>query len=270
MDTLRRANEFLTASRSKWIDIHVNIRCLSRDSILVSSIHLDSDGSIRENFQTIWEQNAGPNTEYGNGLSIVHDLKDHTFFGLGVCPLTEIQTLVQTHFGRDMAHGLDDISSNTLHYLLEAIHDELYGPRGPRVYGQLETGTLDLFAKEMTNTQRSKAYSHMIEIVLGIIWPTLKPLFIKFEELQLLSLSTTSNPKIVHTFLDKINWIDKEKLLFRLKDNIGFSTEIRAYIFEEAYYASKHIMSEIEAYKIKYEELYSFGRVFCTKEYLLY
>jgi|GEM_PF-6262592 hypothetical protein len=270
MDRLERAVQFLTRTRSTWVDIHVDIRRLCSEAIAVCSEHRDQEGCLRKKFEAIWDPAIGANSEYGNGLAIIHDVKDHIFFGLGICPLTEIQTLIQIYCGRDLERGLNEPTDETMHYLLEAIHDEMYGPRGQRVYGPLETGTLDLFASGTTVQQRRAAYKHLVEIAFGIMWPLVKPLFLEMEELKTLSLSTRRNIPLVSKFLNGIKWSNEEQLLFLVRDNVGFEKNVRAFVFDDAYLVAQQIKAAIDDYKIRYPELYDFGRVFDTSEYLAY
>lgn len=264
------ALSYLLKPRREWIDIDVSVNTVpGRDGINVTSTHRSKGGKLLQEFSICWPAPSELNTEYGYGLSVVHDVKDHYFYGLGITTLTEFQTIVQTYYGREVSGGYQNRApqGNYISRVQRAIHNELFGPRGPRVYGPLETGLLDLHAIQASQSDRLLAYHHMTHICLDIMLPPLMRTYNKNHLVRQLQASTLDQPKLVDAFLSDVCWADEAARLLRLCDNVGLRIFSRAYVDEELAKMTAQIRDQICAYAKRENLLQLYGPIFNTNGY---
>jgi len=263
---------YLLQPRDRWIDIEVSI-CGDENpgTVRVVSRHSSQEGNLLQEFSIGWPESSEPNTEYGYGLSIIHDIKDHYFYGLGITTLTEFQTIVQTYYGREIAGGTlgrapnGDYSSR----IEQAITDELFGPRGARVYGPLETGLLDIYAIDASSPDCIAAQYHMSTICLDIMLPRLKEVYAKHPVIRRLQASTLDQPLLVDTLLPGVKWLNKEKRLLTIRDNLGLRIQARAYVDEVLLATTRGIREAVREYVERHDLLSIYCAIFDTTHYCL-
>jgi hypothetical protein len=263
--------QFLTQPRSIWVDIFVQINQGEEQKIQVDSSHISMSGKLLCSFSSSCQDPERLNTEYGHGLSLIHDLKDHYFYGLGITNLSEFQTIVQTYYGREISGGTSGRAKNMdfIGRIDRAIRDELFGPRGPRVYSQTAIGLLDLYAPKASVIERKKVYMHMAHICFEIILPYLENIYFEFPLARNLQASTRDQNKLVDTFLSPLKWEDKENLLMRLIDNVGVKIHVRAYVDEKLAAMSLAIYKAIYDYVDANDLNSKYDKIFDTENYLL-
>lgn len=267
-----QAVTFLRTPTARWVDMVVTITH-SDDGVEVEARHTRNSGVEAAHFRTRWDSLDKANTEYGHGLSVIHDAKDHVFYGLGFTPLTEIQTIVQTYYGRPHSGGRisDSAPGDELDVIREHIYYELYAPDGrPLVYSQDEQlGTLELYAPAVDDEQKEDAFVHLCTIAEEIMLPPLRAMYQANKPLCTLQASTREQPELVATFLSAINWCDRERLLMRLRDNLAVTIENRAYVNDDLARIARDISADITAYADAHGLVEQFGKIFDTTGYTL-
>lgn len=272
MTSQRDSLAFLQRERPRWVDIEVEVGSPQANGAMsVRSTHTTWTGRRRA-FSITWPDPHRLDTEYGYGLSFLHDIKDHTLYGLNITDLTEFQTIVQTYYGREVAGGRSGRAPDHdfKNRILQALVDELHGPRGPRVYGPLETGLFDLEAPIASEAARQAAFGHMAHVCLAIMMPVLAEVYARNETVRRLQASTRDQPLLVDTFLPGIKWHSKEDRLMRLIDNAGARLSARAYIDDDLAAVSARLADRIREHVAENADLLAgFGSIFDTRDYLL-
>jgi hypothetical protein len=202
-------------------------------------------------------------SEFGSGLSIVHDIKDHILYGLSFTPLAEIQTVVQQHVGHEMNEASVD-------GLGRHVFMELFAPGGGmRVYDSGgDAGMLDVFLPGASGIERQLVFAHMLNLAEHVMRPALRRLYLKHESARRLQIGVRDQPALVRELLAGVKWCDRRRLLLRLADNAGFVTRVRAFIDAELAAVSAGIAREIDRY-VAQHRLAAYGRLFETQDYLL-
>lgn len=264
----------LRAARGRWVDLHVTVSKLPDGRIRVQSTHTDQRGQVVQRFQVTWSDPARESTEYGHGLSIVHDVKDHIFHGLGFTPLTEIQTIVQTYSGRELAGGESGRveGGDYVNAIREHVFHELFGAAGrPLVYDMSEmsqTGLLELHAPSATAAEAERAFFAMCAICEGIMLPQLLEVYRSSETLRRLQASPRDQPALVEELLGEIAWSDPRRMLVRLDALLDYERRVRAYVDDELAAVSREIRDRV-ARHVEQEGLQRFGPIFDVRGYLL-
>lgn len=260
--------EFINRERPFAVSISAGIERRER-GYHVFSRHRRSNGlkeCIDQCFGIDWTDPVAPLTEYHSGLSVVHDTKDHYLYGLGITPLTEFQTIVQTYLGREMARTNPSFESARIE-VCDAIDDELYGPRS-RVYGPLSTGLLDLACPNLSSIERLYARSQMRFICLSIIWPILYELYSRNPVASELQLPLVEQPELVSSLVPNLKWECTSTYTLLLSKNSGYRVCRSAYIDEELRVGSIAIKDAIDDI-ISRRGLGEFGSVFSTADYVI-
>ncbi len=266
---------YLRRPRERWVDIEVQVEADAAGRVRTSSRHTSHQGEVLQSFSTVWDDPAALKTEYAWGLSLVHDTKDHIFYGLGLTPLTEIQTIVQTYYGRDVARGTTNVSpeGDSQGRIREHVFHELFGLKGrPLIYdpsAEAQQGTLARYAPDADGPAREEAYEHLVTLCEEVMLPPLQSLYSSSEPVRLLQASARDQPALVEELLAGLNWADRPNLLLRLSDNIGFHTRIRAYVDEALSELTAGISRGLAAYAETHGLVRKFGQVFDTTGYLL-
>ena len=252
---------------AREIEITVKIKELELE-IQVSSTHVrpleSNPPKVVVEFVTNWKRPTGLNSEYGHGISLVHDVKDHYLFGLGITPLTEMQTIVQTYLGRALVEGRS--TEGAVNQVRAAIRDEMLGPRGPRVYGPLETGLLDLYCQSMSQRDRELGILHMDSLCLQIMLPRIADVLAKHSDILLLQRATRAQPELIDRLLPGLKWVCVRDRLLRLEDNIGYQRTVKAAPDPRLESMTNRIRSEIDGYVEKHN-LGRYGPIFSTVGY---
>jgi len=240
---------FLLAPRARWVDLAIDVSEIAERTnyAAVTSRHTLFSGRLYRQFEICWTNNHVPSSEYGNGLSVVHDIKDHYLYGLGITNLTEFQTIVQTYFGRDVVSG----SFKGLGYaakIRQAIRDELFGPRGSRVYDPNAKGLVEQYYPHLDQETRAQSVEHLEHICLKIMLPEIAAIYETKAEVLRLQASTLDQPEVVDHYLGGVTWCDSSRRLMMLKDNLGLSVRTRAYVDEDLAAMSRRIRDKIEYY----------------------
>ncbi len=263
--------KLLTTPTSLWVDIEVNIALVAPEKARINSIHTLPDGRRYRHFQAEWIDLDLINTEYGHGISLIHDLKDHYFYGLGITDLTELQTIVQTYYGREVSGGEAGVAENGDYKsrIKAAIHDELVGPRGPRVYDPEARALLDIYAADASDGSRLECEQHMQHVCLAIMLPHLEKVYAEENLLRQLQASTRDQPQLIEHFEPQIVWLDEKSRLMRLRDNVNLKLNARAYVNEKLAAMSESIRNQIRDYAKANDLLNRYGKIFDTKGYLI-
>lgn len=252
---------------TREIEISVQIIDLGLE-IQVRSTHARPEESNSSRmvvgFETNWKKPTGLNSEYGHGISLVHDVKDHYLFGLGITPLTEMQTIVQTYVGRALAEGT--ATPDAVNLVRVAIRDEMLGPRGPRVYGPLETGLLDLHCRAMSGRDRELGVHHMDALCLKVMLPRIVDVLAKHGDLLHLQRSTRAQPELIDRLLPSLKWACIKDRLLRLEDNIGYRRTVRVRPDPRLESMTSGIRTQIDEY-VEEHNLDKYGPIFSTRGY---
>lgn len=252
---------------AREIEISVGIKNLDAE-IQVRSTHVrpveSSPPYVVTEFVTNWKKPTGLNSEYGHGISLVHDVKDHYLFGLGITPLTEMQTIVQTYVGRALVEGRP--RDDAVNQIRTAIRDEMLGPRGPRVYGPLETGLLDLHCRSISLRHRELGVCHMDSLCLQIMLPRIVDVLSKNSDILLLQRSTRAQPELIDQLLPGLKWVCVRDRLLRLEDNIGYQRTVKAAPDPRLELMTERIRKDIDEYVAK-NHLGKYSPIFSTKGY---
>jgi hypothetical protein len=269
MTRFTEALGYLIMPRASWVDVEVHVVRIDQNSISVTSKHTYKDGTPLQKFSISWPDDIAFNTEYGWGLSVVHDVKDHYFYGLGITTLTEFQTIVQTYYGREGSGGRQGRAEDGdfIRRIKQAIKDELFGPRGPRVYGPLETGLFDLHVPQLSLSDRQLAHDWMTYICLEIMLPRLREVYDSNPLIRSLQASTRDQLELIDTLLPAVKWTNRDALLFQIRDNIGLRIYARAYVHEKLMSVTLDIRNAIREYADAYPLMRSFGPIFDTANY---
>ncbi|MGE3286150.1 MAG: hypothetical protein AB7J32_08610 [Pseudonocardia sp.] len=265
-----RAVRFLRRPRERWVDLLVTSHRRAVGTEVRSTHRLDGRLLLQE-FATCWARDDVPKTEFGHGMSVIHDAKDHYLYGLGITPLTEFQTIVQTYLGRELAGGSANRArdGDWAGRIQLAIYEEMFGPRGPRVYGAAQDGLLDQFAPDGSRAQRATAFEHMVHICLGIMLPRLRELYLSHDAARVLQASTLDQPELVEACLPGVVWADRDRLLMTLRDNADLRIETRAYVDDDLWHVTRSIGSAVREHVAQHPDLHRFGRIFSTDGYSL-
>jgi hypothetical protein len=269
--TVEDALSFLTKVRGRFVDITASITALAEGAVEVRSRHVAPDGAQYRNFSIVWSNPEQAASEYSCGLSIVHDVKDHYFYGLGITNLTEFQTIVQTYYGREVAGGCANLadSGGWKQRIERAVHDEFYGPRGSRVYDPSARGLLDIYCPYADDAERAVLYEHMLRICLDIMLPEIRMTYAAMPAVRSLQASTLDRPALVDYYLGRVNWCDRSRRHLRLTENTGLTIVARAYIDDDLSAMSQRIYQAIRAY-VRQNDLNSRApRLFSTAGYLI-
>jgi hypothetical protein len=240
-------------------------------AVTVASTHTASWGETLAAFSITWTHGQALTTEYNAGLSIFHDVKDHRLYGLGITPLTEIQTLVQTLYGRACAEsgGAAPDPHTWRPALYAAIHDELFGPRGPRVYDPRARALLSQHVPEASQQERTDALRCMWLIATQLMLPPLARLYAEHDVARELQRPLRQQGTLVRRILSDVRWADHECLLLRLDDNVGLTQTVRAPVNADLREVSTTIADEVRTY-IQAEQLdHTFGAIFDWAGYLI-
>jgi hypothetical protein len=192
-------------------------------------------------------------------------VKDHYLYGLDITPLTEFQTIVQTYYGRALLHSPNPVR-DSVEIMREAISDELFGPRGGRVYDPSQDGLLNTYIPKASSATRDHVWRHMCFICESIMLPILDDVYRTNSPLLQLQARTINQPALVDHFLPNITWADRERRLFSLTDNIGWSVRHRAYIDDGLHSITQRICLQI-ANHVEKNGLQEFGAIFDTSNY---
>ena len=111
-----------------YVDIDVYI-LEENDQVRVNSEHRYFDGSSRH-FGATWSDAERVNTEYGHGLSVLHDIKDHYFWGLDISQMAEFQAICQIQLGRALLNGNRDWRERASEAIEAEIKTSFSGPGG--------------------------------------------------------------------------------------------------------------------------------------------
>lgn len=254
-------------TKKREIEISVTIIDLGIE-IQVRSTHVrpveSNPPHVLVEFETSWKKPTDLNSEYGHGISLVHDVKDHYLFGLGITPLTEMQTIVQTFLGRALAEGKS--RHDAVNQVRAAVRDEMLGPRGPRVYGPLEIGLLDLHCQSMSPKDRELGVHHMDALCLQIMLPLIVDVLAEHSDLLLLQRSTRAQPELIDRLLPGLTWVSIKDRLLRLEDNIGYQRTVKAVPDLRLELMTVCIRSEIDKY-VEEHNLGRYGPIFSTHGY---
>lgn len=239
--------------------------------IEVASMHVDQEGTPLDSFGITWSHGAALATEYNWGLSVFHDVKDHRLYGLGITPLTEIQTLVQTLYGRACAAagGRRPDPGSWRPMLYAAIKDELFGPRGPRVYDPRARGLLAEHVPAATGEQREQALRCMWLIATRLMLPPLARLYTEHDAARELQRPLREQGELIRQTLDGVVWADEERMLLRLSDNLGLKLTVRAPVDPQLHAVSRSIRHEVQAYVDAERLVKTFGLIFDCARYTL-
>lgn len=263
-----KALKFLSEPRPDFVEIEVAITG-SPDAVNVRNSHYDTRGRLVDDFGITWANPHNLNTEYGWGLSVIHDVKDHRFYGQGISHLTEFQTIVQTYYGRQAFFGNGTPLDNSWEFtILSAIEDELFGPRGPRVYGPKEIGLLDEFFPSMGEDERTLVRYHMVQVCFGIMLPPIAHAYRENSPLRNLQAPTTMQPELVDHYLPNLVWTDRDQRFLDIRHNIGHTIKARAYIDPELREMTRRISQDIQNYALD-NHLEQFDPIFSTQHYVL-
>jgi hypothetical protein len=273
MSALPPKIEFLRRPRSRWVDMHVSVSGLQDGKLTVQAVHTDWRGQVVARFRTVWDEPEKLNTEYGHGLSIIHDAKDHIFYGIHFTPLTEIQTIVQSYYGRDLSGGRIQRAAKGEYItaIREQIFHELFAPEGrPLVYDREgQRGLIDIFAPQTSQEEQEEAFFHLSTIAEQCMLPAFQEAYPRNTPLRELQASTRDQPELIAELLPGLRWADRPNLLLRLDENMGFETRLRAYIDDELAELSRGIRDRIRVYAQEHRLTERFGRIFETGDYLL-
>lgn len=256
--------DYLQVESDLFVNLHTNI-FQEKEFIFVDTTHTLNGEKLLNKYLSKWAFDNPPNTEYGNGLSTFHDIKDHFLYGLDTTILTEFQTIVQTYYGRSF-FVKDYDYEQVIH---SAIKDEVLGPRGPRVYGSNQLGLIDLHYKDASKEGKERIFDCITFICFEIMFPFLQDLYSKNETLLALQDRTVKLPIILDHYLNGIRWKNKETRFFTLNDNIGYEHNIKAYINEYAVEYSIEIRNCIDDFIEKQGLNEEFPLIFTTQKYIL-
>lgn len=258
----------ITGCSENWIDIFASILPEKSGYAEISSRHYGMNGVLRRSFRTV-RSTEFRSTEYGLGLSVVHDVKDHYLHGLDITPLTEFQTIVQTYYGREISGGKINTAHNGdfMRSISNALSDEFYGPRQPRVYDENARGLFDEHGVELSSEEKYKLLMHMHKICFDIMLPEIKKLYKHEPGLLALQKSTLEQPELVDFLMPGTFWLDEEARILRSADNFGNQFNIRVHPHLGAKKASQSIAQNISKY-VEFNRITdALGPVFSTKDY---
>lgn len=212
----------LTTRTEHYVDLSVSIKSTSSNGATVESNHTYQDGTSRP-FKIEWPNTDLENTEYGLGISLIHDLKDHYFWGLDISQMAEFQVICQIQVGRAMLTDAEKWLQRAQERINDEIDRELYGPRWPRVYDPSVPPLLkdNDAAEEISDLVRRFCFD--------IVVPRLAQAYRTAPELLMLQRSVLEMPELAQHFLADLRWKDRERQTAVLAENLGFSTGVRAY-----------------------------------------
>ncbi|MEU8700014.1 hypothetical protein AB0C61_20560 [Streptomyces sp. NPDC048680] len=284
-----QALALLTAPAREFVDISVQVRAAGPDTLAVTpqyvvpgteavdrrartpvgvrSTQVDHRGTVLNDFGITWAHATALATEYNWGLSLFHDVKDHRLYGLGITPLTEIQALVQTLYGRACAAagGRPPEPESWRPALFGAIHDELFGPRGPRVYDPRARGLLVEHCPGADEAERQQALAHMWLIATKLMLPPLVRLYAEHDTALALQRPLRQMNALVRQVLSGVVWADEEHLLLRLADNIGLARTVRARVDPDLALVTGAVLDQVREYVDARRLADSYGPIFdCT------
>ncbi len=242
--------DFLLRPRSAWIDIQVSVLPVS-NGFRVDSVHRDARGNVMREFQIDWPGVHKIGSEYACGISLIHDVKDHIFYGLGITDLTEFQTIVQTYYGRWLAGGCVPPDGH-LHRITGAIADELFGPRGSRVYDPSARGLLAQHLPGLSDVEKVGVFTHLVAMCCGLMLPRIADVYARNGLALALQRSTLDQPELVDHYLSDVRWLDRDRRLLDLADNVGLVLNARAYVDEDLLMVTRSIATDLEAYLSNY------------------
>lgn len=294
-DDADRALDLLNAPAREFVDISVSVRAADRSAggvtpqyvvaeadgidgppatrapVEVSSTHTDARGAHLGTFGIVWAHGTALATEYNWGLSVFHDVKDHRLYGLGITPLTEVQTLVQTLYGRACAAsgGRPPDPATWRPALFRAINNELFGPRGPRVYDPRARGLLAEHCPNAGADERQRALASMWLIATKLMLPPLAALYAAHDAARALQVPLRRQSTVVRQVLAGVTWADEERMLLRLTDNIGLNRTVRARVDPELAAVTRSIRDEVHHYVDTQGLHRSYGPVFDCTDYAL-
>ncbi len=259
---------FLRAPQEHFIDVE----CSVSGDRWVRSVYRDASGARVANFETQWQDPSRSRSEYGWGLSLVHDVKDHIQYGLNFTPLTEIQTIVQTYCGRVLSGGGTGsvADGDYVTAILRHVYAELFAPQGrPLVYSaDGQTGLVDSEVPDADDATRQRIMVHMFDLVKRVMLPPVEALYRDNASARALQASIRDQDALVEELLDGIAWSDRKALTLRLEDNYGFHRSLRAYIRPELAAMTREIRSAV-AETVEQYGLLEFGAIFRYEDYML-
>lgn len=218
----------LTAPSSRWVDVEVVVSSIpSGDLIEVRSSHVYQDRPSRV-LGCTWSNPDAINTEYGHGLSVVHDIKDHYLWGLDISQMAEFQVICQIQLGRAMLSGRSDWRAAARDSIQREVSAELFGPRQPRVYDPMSLPLLGV-ASHRADLERAV---HIF--CFDFAAPRLEAAFRAIPALLQLQKSVREEQEITEHFLQGVTWTDMGAQLMRLRDNLGVRFAHRAYVNDTA------------------------------------
>jgi hypothetical protein len=260
--------QYIIRPRALWREVYVTV---SREAdgapFRVCSLHRTPDGTVSNAFSIEWAIDS-PRTEYEHGMSVIHDIKDHYFYGLGITPLSEFQTIVQTYFGRVLIAGSRQGRERGLDTIREAISDELFGPRGARVYDPSQRGLLETYLPNASTPVRDATWIHMRYICEEIMLPALEEIYKRDFVLLSLQAPIISQPELVEYFLPNLRWDNEGLRTLRLAANIGWTVTNRAYTHEGLLAVTQTIQREISGY-VRAKGLEECGAIFDVTGYAI-
>ncbi|MGO7042174.1 hypothetical protein ACCS60_27885 [Rhizobium acaciae] len=209
------------------------------NQIRVESVHRYQNGKTRKFGQT-WDSDVGVNTEYGLGLSLIHDIKDHYFWGLDISQMAEFQAICQIQVGRAMLNDPANYRTICDSAIWSEISGELYGPRWPRVYNPKSRPLLSVGEDVSSGAIIEK----LKYFCFGIVIPQIADLYEKRPEILALQASIRSMPSLASHFLEGINWDSFDRQTLKLQDNLGYQRRATAYVAEEASGVTQRIYRE--------------------------
>ncbi|MEM6991350.1 MAG: hypothetical protein AAF721_12650 [Myxococcota bacterium] len=263
-----QAVAYLREPQEHWIAVESSVG----EDRWVRSNYRDAAGASVASFETRWEDPARARSEYGWGISLVHDVKDHIFYGLNFTPLTEIQTIVQTYCGRVLSGGGTGKveGGDYVTAILRHVYAELFAPQGrPLVYSaDGQTGLVDAEVPGADDATRRRIMVQMFDLVKRVMLPPIEALYRRNAHARALQASIRDQAALVRALLGGIVWSDREALTLRLADNYGFQRSLRAYVRPELAQITCEIREAI-ATTVEQYGLLEFGAIFRYEDYLL-
>jgi hypothetical protein len=224
----------LTTPSSRWVDIEVVVSPPRGDNVEVRSTHVYQDRPARV-LGCTWSDLDGLNTEYGHGLSVVHDTKDHYVWGLDISQMAEFQVICQIQLGRALLSGRSNWRALARESILKELRAELFGPRQPRVYDPQVVALLG------TSPAAAELERAVHAFCFEIAAPRLEAAFKAAPALLQLQRSVRDTPEVARHFLKQIHWTDEAAQLMRLRDNLDIRLVHRAYVNDTAAEISRSI-----------------------------
>lgn len=251
-----------------WIEIAASITAAHSGYARVSSSHFAQNGVLRQTFESVRPEDM-QSTEYGLGLSVIHDAKDHYLHGLDITPLTEFQTIVQTYYGREISGGRLNTAENGdfVRSISNALSDEFYGPRQPRVYDTSARGLVFEYGSGLSVAEKAKLLLHMHRICFEIILPEVSKLYASEPSLLSLQKSTLEQTELVNLLMPGVVWLNEEMRILKAIDNLDCRLNVRVHPHLAAQAASRNIAKIISEYTESEGITNALGPVFSVKDY---